>query len=253
MQLTSTKPLVRAAFTKTVITNSLHINKLKSKKNQQMEKHPAFKARYFLPVKTILVLTIMLATTALVTTGFKTSTNTNLQDVKLKGININKDSIASVKAFMQVYKVLMSPRCMNCHPSGNVPLQGDDSHLHSMAPKRGEDGKGIFAMKCANCHQPENTAGLHKPPGNPNWQLPPSDMKMVFQGKTPHQLAIQIMDYTKNGHKNKEQLLAHARDTLVKAGWAMGEGRTAPPLSYAAFVTEWDTWINKGGYAPGGR
>ena len=183
-----------------------------------MEKYLLKKTTHFLPVKTLLVLVIILATTALVTSSFKNSNDTS--DSKFG--NINKDSIASVKAFMQVYKVLMSPRCMNCHPSGNIPLQGDDSHLHTMSPKRGEDGKGLYAMKCTNCHQPENTAGLHTPPGNPKWQLPPANMKMVFEGKTPHELAIQIMDYTKNGHKNKEQLLEHARDTLVKAGWAMG-------------------------------
>ncbi|RZK73496.1 MAG: hypothetical protein EOO92_18420, partial [Pedobacter sp.] len=35
-----------------------------------------------------------------------------------------KDSVASVTAFKKVYSVLMSPRCMNCHPSGDIPLQG---------------------------------------------------------------------------------------------------------------------------------
>ena len=214
-----------------------------------MEKYLLKKTTHFLPVKTLLVLVIILATTALVTSSFKNSNDTS--DSKFG--NINKDSIASVKAFMQVYKVLKSPRCMNCHPSGNIPLQGDDSHLHTMSPKRGEDGKGLYAMKCTNCHQPENTAGLHTPPGNPKWQLPPANMKMVFEGKTPHELAIQIMDYTKNGHKNKEQLLEHARDTLVKAGWTMGGDRKAPPLSYTAFLNVWDTWINKGGFAPGSR
>ena len=218
-----------------------------------MEKYLPKKTTHLLPVKTLLVLVIILATTALVTSSFKNSKGTLTGDNMVRDINVNKDSIASVKAFMQVYKVLMSPRCMNCHPSGNVPLQGDDSHLHTMSPKRGEDGKGLYAMKCTNCHQPENTSGLHTPPGNPKWQLPPANMKMVFEGKTPHQLAIQIMDYTKNGHKNKEQLIEHARDTLVKAGWAMGGDRKAPPLSYAAFVKVWDTWINKGGYAPGSR
>ncbi|RZM06789.1 MAG: hypothetical protein EOO88_52815 [Pedobacter sp.] len=58
------------------------------------------------------------------------------------------------------------------------------------------------------------------------------------------------MDYKQNGHKTKEQLIEHARDTLVKAGWAM-EGRTLPPLSYPEFVKAWDTWINTGGVAPG--
>lgn len=160
------------------------------------------------------------------------------------------DSIASVVAFKEVYKVLMSPRCMNCHPAGDTPLQGDDSHLHTMGPKRGNDGKGLYAMKCNNCHQSANTPGMHTPPGNPKWQLPPADMKMVFQGKSAHELALQIKDYSQNGHKNNQQLLEHARDTLVKSGWNMGEGRAAPPLSYSSFLQAWDTWIEKGAYAP---
>ena len=209
-----------------------------------MKQHSETTAHYFLPVKAITVLIIILSVIAITTSAFK--------DKNLKVIHddINKDSVESVKAFMEVYKVLMSPRCMNCHPAGEHPLQGDDNHIHTMNVQRGKDGKGIYAVKCSNCHQPENTPGLHTPPGNPKWQLPPASMKMVFQGRTPHQLASQIMDYNKNGHKNKEQLLEHARDTLVKAGWNMGEGRMPPPLAYNDFLKVWDTWISKGGYAP---
>jgi hypothetical protein len=163
---------------------------------------------------------------------------------------IKKDSLASVAAFKQVYRVLMSPRCMNCHPSGDIPLQGDDSHLHTMFPKRGLTGKGVTAMKCANCHQEKNTPGLHTPPGNPNWHLPPADMKMVFQGKTAAQLAKQMVDPNQNGHKNMQQLLEHADDGLVLAGWNPGEGRTLPPLSHAQFKKHWTTWIKTGAYAP---
>ena len=61
---------------------------------------------------------------------------------------------------MQVYKVLMSPRCMNCHPAGDAPLQGDDSHVHTMNVERGKDGKGVYAAKCSNCHQPANVPGI---------------------------------------------------------------------------------------------
>src|ERR1700734_3296876 len=103
-----------------------------------------------------------------------------------------KDSVGSTKAFMSVYKVLMSPRCMNCHPSGDAPLQGDDSHIHTMNVQRGIDGHGLYALKCQNCHQAQNTAGLHTPPGNPKWALPRADMKMIFQGRTPRQLAKQL-------------------------------------------------------------
>ena len=166
---------------------------------------------------------------------------------------VKRDSIASVSAFKQVYRVLMSPRCMNCHPAGDVPLQGDDSHLHAMLPKRGLDGKGKYAMKCSNCHQPTNIAGLNKPPGNPNWHLPPANMKMVFEGKTAGELAKQLMNPKTNGNKTYKELIAHADDSLVKAGWNPGEGRTLPPLSHAAFKKAWITWLENGAYAPGSK
>ncbi|RZJ64270.1 MAG: hypothetical protein EOO50_16280 [Flavobacterium sp.] len=163
---------------------------------------------------------------------------------------VKKDSVASVKAFKDVYKVLMSPRCLNCHPKGDIPLQGDNNVLHSMQPKRGKDGKGLYAMKCSNCHQPSNSPGLHTPPGNPEWHLPPADMKMVFEGRTPHQLAKQLMDPKQNGHKDMKKLIAHADDGLVKAGWNPGEGRTVPPLTHAQFKKAWLTWLQTGAYAP---
>jgi hypothetical protein len=202
--------------------------------------------------KFLVVITALITVTGFITSGFTINeASINDEPQKTTSDNTGKpDSAASAKAFLQVYKVLMSPRCMNCHPAGDIPLQGDDSHLHTMSPKRGKDGHGLYAMKCTNCHQPSNTPGMHTPPGNPKWGLPPSDMKMVFQGKTARQLALQIRDYNQNGHKNKQQLLEHARDTLVKAGWAMGEGRPAPPLSYSAFLKAWDTWIDKGLAAP---
>ncbi len=165
-------------------------------------------------------------------------------------ISLSNDSIASVEAFKKVYAVLMSPRCVNCHPSGDIPLQGDDSQLHTMLPKRGPDGKGIFAMKCSNCHQTENTLGLHTPPGNPNWHLPPADMKMVFQGRSPGELAKQLVDPEQNGHKDLKELIAHADDGLVLAGWNPGEGRTIPPISHAEFKKAWIKWINNGAFAP---
>ena len=166
---------------------------------------------------------------------------------------VDPHSLESVKAFMDVYKVLMSPRCMNCHPSGDVPLQGDDSHLHTSLPRRGTDGKGLYAMKCSNCHQPTNLEGLGKPPGNPNWHLPPANMKMVFQGKTPHELAMQLVNPKTNGNKNMQQLIEHAEDGLVKGGWDPGEGRTVPPLTHEEFKKAWITWIEKGAYAPKGE
>lgn len=213
-----------------------------------MRQHSTMKANYFLPVKMITVLVIILSVITGMASAFKGKDNLIENEAEFGAIN--RDSVESVKAFMKAYTVLMSPRCMNCHPSGDVPLQGDDSHLHTMSPQRGQDGKGVFAMKCTNCHQPTNTPGLHTPPGNPTWHLPPSDMKMVFQGKTPHQLAKQLVDPAQNGNKDKKQLIEHAMDDLVLAGWNPGEGRSLPPMSHQEFKKAWTAWLEKGAYAP---
>ena len=212
-----------------------------------MKKDPQNKFYSRLPVKAML---IIMAVVSLITASLAFRDKEDRTGSKVEDPADKKDSIESVKAFMKVYKVLMSPRCMNCHPAGDAPMQGDDSRVHTMDVVRGPDGKGLYAAKCSNCHQPANVPGLHTPPGNPKWQLPPANMKMVFQGKSARQLALQIMNYNLNGHKNREQLIEHARDTLVKSGWNMGEGRTPPPMDYSAFVSVWDTWIKKGGYAP---
>ncbi|MEO6734069.1 MAG: hypothetical protein ABIN01_22805 [Ferruginibacter sp.] len=162
-----------------------------------------------------------------------------------------KDSIASQQAFLAVYSVLMSPRCMNCHPKGDVPLQGDDSHLHTQGVTRGKDGKGMYAMKCSNCHQPQNTPGLNMPPGNPTWHLPPADMKMVFEGKSPRELAALLKDPNKNGHKTMAQMIDHVtNDKLVLWGWNPGDGRTLPPLPHAEFARVFKEWVDKGAYLP---
>ncbi|MCY7328074.1 MAG: hypothetical protein LH618_05975 [Saprospiraceae bacterium] len=216
-----------------------------------MKQHSQIKTAYFLPFRTITVLVVILSVISGMASVSKNKPDFTNNDT-LSEVSKN-DSIKSVKAFMQVYTVLMSPRCMNCHPSGDVPLQGDDSQLHTMSPQRGQDGKGVFAMKCTNCHQPTNTPGLHTPPGNTNWHLPPSEMKMVFQGKTPHQLARQLVDPAQNGHKNKKQLIEHAMDDLVLAGWNPGEGRSLPPISHQEFKKAWTTWLEKGAYAPASK
>lgn len=161
------------------------------------------------------------------------------------------DSLVSKKAFGPVYDVLMSPRCMNCHPAGDVPLVGEDSQLHSQSVKRGKDGRGMYASKCSNCHMDENQPGLNMPPGVPDWRMPPADMKMVFEGKTAREMAALLLDPEANGHKTKEALVKHiAEDKLVLAGWNPGEGRKLPPISHEEFVQQFKLWIDNGAYLP---
>jgi hypothetical protein len=161
------------------------------------------------------------------------------------------DAAASRAAFLQVYSVLTSPRCQNCHPAGDAPLQGDDSHVHLQNVKRGKDGHGVYGMRCDTCHQTTNLPGAHMPPGNPKWSLAPPEEKMVFVGRSPAQICNQIKDPKQNGGRSLQQLFDHvAHDDLVGWGWSPGEGRTLPPLSRSETAAQMRIWIDNGAACP---
>ena len=172
-----------------------------------------------------------------------------LSNLAMTGDEITKKREAESKAaFVDAYKVFMHPRCMNCHPAGDVPLQGDDSHLHTQGVQRGTDGKGLYAMKCSSCHQIANLDGDHLPPGHPNWHLPTAARPMVFEGKSPRQLAMSFKDAKFTGFKSMDQLIEHVEhDALVQHSFTYGN---RPPLSHDDFVAKVKEWINKGAVLP---
>lgn len=154
-------------------------------------------------------------------------------------------------AFIEAAKVFLHPRCVNCHPDGNAPLQFDDSVPHAQRVQRGPDGDGVYGMKCSACHQDENWPGEHMPPGAPNWHLPPPEIPMVFQNRTPGQLARHLKDPEQNGGQSLEDILHHvSSDPLVLWGWNPGEGRSTPPLSHAEFVNKMEEWVKNGAANP---
>jgi hypothetical protein len=161
------------------------------------------------------------------------------------------DAAAAQAAFAQVYRVLTSPRCQNCHPAGNAPLQGDDSHVHLQNVKRGKDGHGVSAMRCDTCHQTTNLPGAHMPPGNPKWSLPTPEHKMIFVGRSANELCRQIKDPKQNGGRTLDQIFHHiADDDLVGWGWNPGDGRSLPPLSRPDTVAQLKIWIDGGAACP---
>ena len=161
------------------------------------------------------------------------------------------DAAASSQAFLQIYRVLTSPRCQNCHPAGDSPLQGDDSHVHLQNVKRGKDGHGVYGMRCDTCHQAANLPGEHMPPGNPKWSLPAPENKMVFVGRTPAELCRQIKDPKQNDNRSLQQIFDHiATDDLVGWGWNPGEGRALPPLTRPETVAQLRIWIDGGAACP---
>jgi mono/diheme cytochrome c family protein len=165
--------------------------------------------------------------------------------------NPKPDAGASREAFLQVYKVFTSPRCQNCHPSGDSPLQGDDSHVHMQNVVRGKDGQGVYSMRCDTCHQSKNLSGEHMPPGNPKWSLPAPEHKMIIVGHSPAELCRQLKDPRQTGGRSLQQLLEHvSSDDLVGWAWDAGAGRTPPPLSRTETVAQMKLWIDGGAYCP---
>lgn len=191
---------------------------------------------------------LLLVSLALGATAFVVACTTNSPAPEdLASLERARNVKVAAKAFEAAYTVLQHPRCLNCHPEGDRPLQGDDHRVHTMNVMRGTDGKGLTAGKCASCHQTTNLPGENMPPGAPNWHLPSKAMPLVFENKSAGDLCRQLKDPMRNGGKTIEQIFEHVSgDPLVLWGWNPGEGRVPPPMSHAEFVRQMRTWIDKG-------
>jgi hypothetical protein len=157
-------------------------------------------------------------------------------------------------AFATVRSVLQHPRCQNCHPAGDAPLQGDEGRIHQQNVQRGPTGNGLTGAECTTCHRdanPPDSYGAHQPPGvSKGWHMPPPETKMVFVGLTPTALCEQVKDPARNGGMDAAALRKHLDDPLVLWAWTPGFGRTPPPVSHADFVKAWETWFAAGTPCP---
>ena len=157
------------------------------------------------------------------------------------------------EAFEQMMQVVSHKRCVNCHPAGDRPHQGEDSHLHRFGVQRGEDGHGVSALRCNTCHQEENNI-LSGVPGAPHWHLAPRSMG--WEGLNKVEIAQAMMDPTKNGGRSPEEIMHHlTEDPLVL--WVFEPGvdhegvpREAPPISKEAYINAVKTWIESGAIIP---
>ncbi|TXF88439.1 hypothetical protein FUA23_14990 [Neolewinella aurantiaca] len=155
--------------------------------------------------------------------------------------------------FDTMMDVVTHKRCMNCHPSGNKPRQGEDSHLHYFNVQRGPDDHGVAAVQCGTCHQSKNNdySGV---PGAPHWGLAP--LSMAWEGLSRAEIARVILDPEKNGGKNLEEIVKHmTEDELVL--WAFEPGvdnegiaREKPPVSEADFKAAVKAWAANGAPIP---
>jgi hypothetical protein len=164
---------------------------------------------------------------------------------------ITDDKARSRALFIEAGKVLQHPRCLNCHPSGNRPLQGDGMKLHQPLVVRGKDGFGAAAMRCASCHgaknfEPTPLAGV---PGQKHWHLAP--IEMGWHGRSLGEICRQLKDRSRNGGRATEQIVEHmVHDELVGWAWAPGAGRAPAPGTQKAFGELIKAWVDSGAQCP---
>jgi hypothetical protein len=148
--------------------------------------------------------------------------------------------------FGEAAKVLMHPRCMNCHPATDRILQGNDKHPHQPVATR--------QTPCVTCHTDRNftlqeRASYRSIPGHPRWMAAP--IEMAWEGKSVGEICRQIKDPDRNGGRNLSLLHEHlAHDDLVAWGWQPGEGRDPAPGSQALLGELIQAWIDTGAQCP---
>lgn len=167
--------------------------------------------------------------------------------------SVNASSELSDDPFDTMMKVLTHKRCVNCHPSGDRPRQGEDSHYHNFGVKRGEDNHGIAALRCESCHQAENN-NFSGVPGAPEWSLAP--LKMQWEGLSRVEIAKSMLDPEKNGGRTLEETVHHLTEhELVLWAWepgidANGNEREKPPVPKDEYIKAVKEWAEAGAIIP---
>ena len=170
-------------------------------------------------------------------------------------------SAEGLAAWREVYSVLTSPRCINCHTATNHPQQGDDRHRHFANVVRGPEGKGVPALQCVTCHQESNAESTGVPGGH-GWHLAPLSMRWQDTSRkilSSTEVCRAITDRSKNHDLDGPGLVKHhEEEPLVR--WAFqpgrridGTARTLPPLTHEQFVAATHRWVDAGAPCPGNR
>ena len=162
-------------------------------------------------------------------------------------------SSSSEENFDKMMAVLMHKRCVNCHPSDNIPKQGEDSHPHYFDMARGEGNLGYQATTCNTCHQSENNdySGV---PGAPEWSLAPESMK--WEGLTRTEIAESMLDPKRKGGRTHHEVMEHLTEhELVLWAWepgidAAGNHRELPPVPVEEYIEAVKAWFEAGAVIP---
>ena len=195
-----------------------------------------------------ILIAVAALTTSVLTSYAASQTSANTLTSPESFAAISDTETRSAAMFTELGKVLTHPRCVNCHPAGDHPHQGEQGRLHQPPVQRGIDGHGSAAMRCSICHQNANF-DPGRVPGHPEWHLAPREM--AWENKTVGEICIQIKDPARNGGRKVEDLIHHiGEDTLVGWAWAPGYGRAPAPGTQKDAGALVEAWVRTGAICP---
>ena len=153
--------------------------------------------------------------------------------------------------FTEAAKVIMNPRCMNCHPASDRPTQGNDMHPHLPQVTRGADGGGVPGNTCGACHMDRSVpifAGqqttFQSMPGHPRWGLAP--IEMAWEGKRRERSAARSRTRSATAGAISHCCTSIWRTTISSAGPG-SRGPVAIPCP--APRSGWASWLRRGSTA----
>ena len=158
--------------------------------------------------------------------------------------SITDEEKRSRAIFEEMGKVLQHPRCVNCHPSGDEPLQGEKSLPHQPMVTRGNAGMGTPGMRCTTCHGASN---FRNSPGSSGWRLAPRQL-----GWEDKSLA-QICETLKlgGGGENLRPVVSFMKNNSVVAyGWTPPDQYEPVPGTHERFGKLAEAWLETGAHCP---
>ncbi len=160
-------------------------------------------------------------------------------------VSIADDRDRAAAMFTEAARVLRHPRCVNCHPSSERPLQGERGDPHQPLVVRGAGGMGAPGMMCLTCH---GTQSFQNVPGRPGWVLAPSEL--AWEAASVAAICEQLK--ARAASSSLEDIARYVTENeLVGHGFAPPTHLEAAPGDQATLGGLFRGWVEAGAYCPG--
>ena len=160
--------------------------------------------------------------------------------------SISDQEARSAAYFTELGKVLTYPRCLNCHPAGDRPRQGDMARLHQPPVERGR--RRLRPSGAALSDLPSGSE-LREGARKPDLASRAARNGLGRQDAEPDLRPDQGPRAER--HRSLETLVEHiGEDHLVGWAWAPGPGRQSAPGTQKEAGALVAAWVQTGAACP---